>query len=143
MSKKSPFKESFGSNMVKESKHCSKLKDSTFTIFIDACESNSGLKSLCECYVKFQDCLLTHGLPIKNILFLIDKIQSNIFRCTYQRNKKYFFNFFLNFLNLNSILMTFKKKMTLIADEFLSLRTWKYLVRYISKKSCLREPFNK
>ena len=38
---------------------------------------------------------------------------------------------------------TFRKKMTLTADEFLSLRTWKCLVRYISKKSRLREPFNK
>ena len=33
--------------------------------------------------------------------------------------------------------------MTLIADEFLSLHTWKYLVRYISKMSRFREPFNK
>ena len=46
MSKKSPFKEYFGINMVKESKDCSKLNDSTFTIFIDPCESNSALKSL-------------------------------------------------------------------------------------------------
>ena len=33
--------------------------------------------------------------------------------------------------------------MTLIADEFFSLRTWKYLVRYISKMSRFRGPFNK
>ena len=52
MFKKSPLKESFGSNVVKESKHCSKFNDSTFTIFIDPCESNSGLKSLCEWYAK-------------------------------------------------------------------------------------------
>ena len=46
------------------------------------------------------------------------------------------------FLNLSSIVKTFKKKMTPTADEFLSLRTWKWLVRYISKKSRFREPFN-
>ena len=48
---KSPLSEdSLKSNMVKEEKLCSKLNDSTFTIFIDPCESNSGLKSLSEWY---------------------------------------------------------------------------------------------
>ena len=36
------------SNKVKGQKHSSNLNDSTFTIFIDLCEGNSGWKSLFE-----------------------------------------------------------------------------------------------
>ena len=41
----------------------------------------------------------------------------------------FFFNFFFNFLNLDSILNIFGKKMTLIADAYLKLRTSEELVR--------------
>ena len=41
----------------------------------------------------------------------------------------FFFFFFLNFLNLDSILNILKKKMTLVADIFLKLRTPKDVVR--------------
>ena len=45
---KSPFSEDPSkSNMVNAPKHCSNLKDSTFTIFIDHWEVNSPTKSLC------------------------------------------------------------------------------------------------
>ena len=39
-------------NMVNRPKHCWNLNDSTLTIFIDPCESNSGWKSLSELYTK-------------------------------------------------------------------------------------------
>ena len=39
-------------DMVNGPKHCSKLHDSTFNIFICPCESNAGLKSLSELYAK-------------------------------------------------------------------------------------------
>ena len=78
-----------------------------------------------------------------SILFLIETIYCNIFRCNYVRNKKLSPNFFLNFPNLYSILNIFKKKMTLIADVFLNLRTPKYVVREMFKKSCFRGPFDK
>ena len=42
---------------------------------------------------------------------------------------KHFLNFLLHFLNLDSIFNIFKKKMTLIADVFLNLRSPKCLVR--------------
>ena len=42
---------------------------------------------------------------------------------------KNIFSFFLHFLNLESILNILKKKMTLIADVFLNLRTLKNAVR--------------
>ena len=53
------------------------------------------------------------------ILFLIEAIYSNIFKCIYLRKEKYFVDFFFYFLNLDSILNIFKKKMMLIAHVFL------------------------
>ena len=78
-----------------------------------------------------------------SILFLIEAIYCNIFRCIYRRNEKYFLKFFSHFPNLESISNIFKKKMTLIADVFLNLRTPKYVVREMFKKSCFRGPFDK
>ena len=53
--------------------------------------------------------LLTHWLPMISIVLLTEVIYCNIFRCNYLRNQKYFLNFFLHFLNLDSILNIFKK----------------------------------
>ena len=52
MSKKSRFREPFDKLLVNGPKHCSKLNDSIFTIFIDPCERNSAGKSLSEWYAK-------------------------------------------------------------------------------------------
>ena len=58
--------------------------------------------------------------------------------------KRYVFSeLFLHFLNLDSILKIYKKKMNLIADVFLNLRTPKNVVRSISKKSRFRGLFEK
>ena len=78
-----------------------------------------------------------------SILFLRETIYCNIFRCNYHRNKKLLPDFFLYFRNLDSILNIFKKKMTLIADAFLNLRTLKNLVRSFSKNSRFRGAFEK
>ena len=62
-----------------------------------------------------------------SIVFLTEVIYCNTFRCFYLRNEKYFRNFFLHFLNLDSILNIFKKKETLLGDVFLNLwtpKTW-------------------
>ena len=64
-----------------------------------------------------------------SILFLIDTIDHNIFRCNYVTNKKVFVNFFVRFRNLDPIFKIFKKKMTHIADLFLNLRNPINLVR--------------
>ena len=58
--------------------------------------------------------------------------------------KRYIFSeLFLYFLNLDSILKIYEKKMNLIADVFLNLRTPKNVVRSISKKSRFRGLFEK
>ena len=76
-----------------------------------------------------QDCLLTIRLPITSTLFWKETIYSNIFRPNSLRNKKYCLNFFLHFLNLDSIFNIFERKVTLIADVFLNLRTKEDVVR--------------
>ena len=81
-----------------------------------------------------------------SILLLKETIYYNSFRCKYFFSKKYFLSFFfvlLHFWNLDSILIIFKRKMTLIADRFLNLRTLKNVVRYMFKKSGLIGPFDK
>ena len=62
MSKKPASEDNSTSNMVNGLKYCSKLNDSTFIMFFDTCESNSGSKSLSEWYAKSEDSLLTHSL---------------------------------------------------------------------------------
>ena len=95
---KSPVSEDpLTSNMVNGPKHCWNLNDATFTIFIDPLEGKSGWKIVSDSYAKYYDCLLTHWLSMTSILFLIETIYCNIFRCNYLRNKKTFSNFFLAF----------------------------------------------
>ena len=82
-----------------------------------------------------------------SFLFLTEAIYCNIFRYKYLRKEKYFLLFFfLHFLKLDWNLKILKKKMTLIVDVFLNLRTRKNVVRskkVRSKKSRLRGHLNK
>ena len=78
------------SNMVNGPKDCWNLNESTFTIFIYACEGNSRWESLNGLYAKCLDCLLIHWLAITWILFLIETIYSNMFRCNYLKKKIFF-----------------------------------------------------
>ena len=55
-----------------------------------------------------------------SILFLIDTIHRNIFRCNCLRNKIHFRNFFWQLENLDWILENFKQEITLIADVLLN-----------------------
>ena len=59
------------------------------------------------------------------------------------QERKIFSELSFHFLDLESIFNIFKKKMTLRADVFLNLRTPKYVVREMFKKSCFRGPFDK
>ena len=129
------------SNMVNGSKHCWNLKNKTFTIFIDHCEDNWGLKSLPEWYAKSYDCLLTRWLPVTSIFFLKETIYCYTFRWNYLRNRKCFLNLFSQFLNLDSIFNIFKKNMALIAYVFSNLRTPENVFREVSRKFRFRGHF--
>ena len=65
------------------------------------------------------------------------------FQIQLYQNWKIFSNFFDHFWHSDSILNISKKKMTLIADVFLNLRTGKNVVRWMSRKSSFRGPFDK
>ena len=77
-----------------------------------------------------------------SFLFLTETIQRNQFGRNYLKNKKLFLKFFLHFQNRHEILNICDKKMTFIADLFAKLRTPKNVVRYMSKKSHFKGPFD-
>ena len=62
------------SKMADAPKHCWNLRHSIFVSFIDPCQVNWAGKSLSYWHAKSWYCLLTHWLPMKNILFLIETI---------------------------------------------------------------------
>ena len=62
------------SNMVHVTRHCWNLYHSTFIIFIGQCQWKCVRKSLLYWHAKSLHCLLTHWLPTKSILFLIETI---------------------------------------------------------------------
>ena len=99
---KSPLSEDPStSNMVNRPKSYWYLNDSNFTIVIDHCQLSVTVGS---------DCLLTHWLLLRSILFSIETNYSNIFRWNYLRQKGYFLNFFWHFRNLDLIVKIFFKK---------------------------------
>ena len=87
--------------------------------------------------------LLNPSSADEKILFSIEAVYSYIFICYYLKKQKHFLNFYLPFLYLDSISKIFKKKMTVIADGILNLRTLKNVVSWMSKKSRFRAPFDK
>ena len=113
------------SNMVNVPKHCSNLHHSIFIIFIDYCEVNWVGKRLSYWHAKSWDCLLTHWLPMKSILFLIETIYRYQFRCNYLRKNQRFLNFRLHFWNLDQFSNVLKNKDTLTDFVSWKLRTQK------------------
>ena len=67
--------------------------------------------------------LLTHGLPITSILFLIVRNCRSLFKSSYLENKKHFLRFLFHLWNLHQILNIFKKKKIAIANVFPKLTT--------------------
>ena len=127
--------------MVNGPKHYRDLHDNTFIMLIDHCEDNWVGTNLSESYGKFQDCLLTHWLPISSILFLIGTISMQSIQMQLSKKKIFFLKFFHHFLNLDKHFE--KKNMTLIAYAFPKLQTAKNVVRQMSKGSRFGRPFIK
>ena len=61
-------------SMLNVSNHYINLHDNIFIIFVDHCQVNWVGKSLCFLHTQSWDCLLTHMLPMKSILFLLETI---------------------------------------------------------------------
>ena len=97
---KSPFSEDPStSNVADVPKHCSNLHHSIFFIFTDHWLVNWVRKSFSCWHAQSWDCLLTHWVRMKSILFLIERIERYQFRCNYLRKKTLFLNLWLNFRN--------------------------------------------
>ena len=77
-----------------------------------------------------------------SILFVTENIWRNQFGSNYLKNENLFLNFFLHFRNRQEILNICNKKMSFIADLFPKLRTPKNVLRYLSKKSPCKGPFD-
>ena len=72
---KSPVSEDAStSSMVNVPKHCWNRHHSTFIIFIGHCEKHCVRKMPSYWHAKSWDCFLTHSLPMKSILPLIETI---------------------------------------------------------------------
>ena len=72
---KSPISEDLStSNMAHVHKHCWNLHRSIFFIFIGPCQVNWAGKGFPYWPAKSWDCFLTHWLPMKSILLLIETI---------------------------------------------------------------------
>ena len=61
-------------NMVNIPKYYGNLHQSTFIIFTDRCQVSCAGKSLSYWHAEPWDCLLTHSLSMRSILFLIETI---------------------------------------------------------------------
>ena len=96
--------------MVNGPKHYRDLHDNTFIMLIDHCEDNWVGTNLSDSYGKFQDCLLTHWLPISSVLFLIGTISMQSIQMQLSKKKNFFLKFFHHFLNLDKFLNILKKK---------------------------------
>ena len=95
------WEETSTSNTVNVSKRCWNLHRSTFIIFTDHCPRKRLGKTLSYWHEKFWDCVLTHWLPMKSILFIIVKIRRYQFICNFLRNKNLFLGLLLYFWNLD------------------------------------------
>ena len=69
---------------------------------------------------------------MRSILFLIETIQRNQFRCNYLKSKNFFSEFFSQLLKSSLNFEQFQKRMTLIAYVFPKWRITKNVVRSMS-----------
>ena len=92
--KSSVWENPLASNMVNVPKHCWNLHHSTFIIFIDHCQGNWVGKSLSYWHAKSWDCLLTHWLLMKSILFLLETNNNDTNSDPITSKTKYFFSIF-------------------------------------------------
>ena len=97
-------------NMVNVPRHYWNMLHSTFIIFIEHCQIMWVGKCLSYWLAKPWDCLLRYWPPMKNILFLIETIQWDQFRCNYLRNKKLFSELLAEFLKCSLSFRYFERK---------------------------------
>ena len=105
-------------NVLTSLNHCWNVHEITFIILINQSVMNWVGKSLSYSDLKYQDCLLTHWLPITNILVNTERISRSQCKCNYLRNQMFFLQTLLHFWNLHKFLTILKDKMSLLAKVF-------------------------
>ena len=103
-------KDPWTSNIVNGCKLCWSPNDSSFTIFIDHCEGIWVEKSSSSWLANSWYWLLTHWLPMKGILFLIETIYCNQIHMHLSQKKRIFSHFFPPFSKPILNLKNFEKK---------------------------------
>ena len=96
---------------------------------------------ICKIFGLFLNSLTTddkYSLLNRDNILILQPLQMQLFQ-----KPKAFLNFFLHFRNLCWILNIFNKKMTQISYGFLNLHNPQNVVRWLSKKSRFRGPFDK
>ena len=86
--------------------------------------------------------MLTHGLPIKSILFQIVRISRSLIKSSYLKNKKHFLGLLFHIWILHQILNIFKQKKIVIANVFPKLATVQGLVTPLTIQRRLKTSFN-
>ena len=119
----------FTRNIINVSKHCWNLHHSTFIIFLSHYQRNWVGKSLSYWYAKSWDCLLTHWLPMKNIVLHRDNITTTI-QTQLSQKQKAFSQFFAAFFNRAQTLLR-------CASQHLYHIDWVLSRKFCSKKSLL------
>ena len=127
-------------NMLMGGKLLWKLHETTFIILFDHSEQKFFEKYLRYWNLKSLGSLLTHWLPLTNILFWIVRVFSSLFKCNYLKNEKTFPKFLFRFWNLPEILIIFHKKMIVWANVFPRLRTVKTWLDHSLKSSVSEDP---
>ena len=104
--------------MLKSAKHWWNLYLSISIISFHHSEGNWVRKCLSSWQLKSQDCLLTHRLLMKFVLFLMVRIYRNKFKCSYPKNKKTSKFFLLHFWNIYQISNILKMSLLVISKIF-------------------------
>ena len=109
VSKKSHLRKPFDKRYGKQRKYCWNIHNSSYIMFIGHYESNWVGKRLSYWYAKSQDCLLTHWLLMRSILFLVNQFNvTKSDRFTY--NSKNPLSIFLCNFEIYNNFWTFRNK---------------------------------
>ena len=86
--------------------------------------------------------LLTHGLPIRSILFRIVRICRSLLRSSSLKKKKHFLEFLLHLWNFHQISNIFQEKKMVIANVFPKVATVQGLVTPLTIQRRLKTSFD-
>ena len=115
-------------NVLTSPKNSWNKQKSYFIVLLLHFEPTWVRKSYFQWDLRFQDRLITGWLDAASILVVIGRIYCYHFKSNYLKNHKRFALLRWNVLNLHELSSVLQKKMTVIAQVFLTLLTPKYVL---------------